>query len=153
MTAEQPPPIIRPAAIEDFAAVLGLLMAHAGEMHFGKPSLARVTDTVRFAFERGRILLSLDDDGSPVGMIMLVIEQPSWSEDWQVSDLSFYVMPQHRHRRHARGLLQAAKEFAKALALPLVVAVWGKRIEGKARLMQRDLGAPSGMIFYVPAEG
>jgi GNAT superfamily N-acetyltransferase len=144
-------PTIRPATRDDVDAVVRLGMGHAAEMHFGVPSLKRVTEMAGHAFERGRILLSLDDDGQPVGMIALVIEQPGWSEDWQVSDLSFFVEPQHRHRRHARALLQAAKSFAGTLRLPLVVAVWGKRIEGKARLMRRDLGDPSGAIFYIPA--
>ena len=153
MTQELPAPRIRLATAEDADAMLRLAMGHASEMHFGTPSPRRIGEMARMTFERGKVLLSLDDDGTPVGQIALVIEQPVWSEDWMVSDMSFYVMPQHRHRRHARGLLLAAKDYAKEMGLPLLISLWGKRIEGKARLMQRDLGVPSGAIFFVPAEG
>lgn len=57
----------------------------------------------------GIVALVDDDEGTPVGIIVLVLAQWSFSNQWFINEMYTFVHPDHRKSRHAEHLVQFAK--------------------------------------------
>jgi GNAT superfamily N-acetyltransferase len=151
---QRAPLVLRRAVAEDLPELLHLGEVMHREIHYGAYAPAKVEAMISDVLLRGVVYVSLLEGSRTIGgTVGLVVEQPWWSEDWQIADRWLFVRPECRREGHARPLLRAAVAFAEAMRLPLLMSHIGPRARGKMRLLQRELGEPVGGIFFVPGAG
>jgi len=90
--------------------------------------------------------------GALEGMILLVLDQPWYSDDWMLEEMLNYVHPEHRKSGHAKRLVEFAKKTSEGLGIPLMIGIISnERTEAKVKLYQRQLGSPAGAFFVYGA--
>lgn len=102
--------------------------------------------------KQGAIIGALGPPGHIEGAIYLIISDYWYSNDWHLSELFSYVLPQYRKSNNAKELITFAKRCEQEIGIPLVIGVISnERTEGKVRLYQRQLGKPAGAFFIYGA--
>jgi hypothetical protein len=87
------------------------------------------------------------------GSIYLTMQQPWYSDHWQISELYNYVLPEHRKSRKAEALIEFAKHFADhTRCYPLLIGISigdpeDTRLHAKMRFYRRFLGQSRGTLF------
>lgn len=142
-------PALRQAAPGDLDAVREMVRAHCREEAPSLPiSEARLSAAVQACMQQGGILVSCAD-GVPVGTIGVTVDAPYWSDRPWMIGLWAYVKGGHRKDPHMREMLSTVLEVAHSRHMPLRFEVWGgHRTAGKACLFKRELGGPSGALFF-----
>jgi GNAT superfamily N-acetyltransferase len=82
------------------------------------------------------------------GLIMLLIAQFWYTEDWCLEEIMNFVLPDHRRSTHAKDLIAFAKRCSEEIGIPLVIGVVAnERTKAKMELYRRQLGDPCGGYF------
>lgn len=120
----------------------------------------KVWETLRRAFDGqegigdGRsvptIIGVIGEPGKVEGSIGLEINQPSYSDEWQISELWNFVSPNFRNPPgRAKALIDYAKGISDKMRLPLVIGIASnKRTEAKIRLYERQLEKAGAFFCY-----
>lgn len=113
----------------------------------------KVLGMLRKAFKKqGAIIGVLGPPGHIEGAIYLAISDYWYSNDWHLSELFSFVLPQYRKSNNAKELITFAKRCSDEIRIPLVIGVISnERTEGKVRLYQRQLDKPAGAFFVYGA--
>jgi hypothetical protein len=129
------------------------LMEHARMLH-GENGLFPLSEQkahgiiLRALEKRGAIIGVIGDAGSLEASICLSLDQPYYSEAFQLTELwNFVAPPRHKRAGHAKRLIEFAKHCSDHMQLPLSVGILSNsRIEAKQRLYERQL-EPAGVFF------
>ncbi len=82
------------------------------------------------------------------GLIMVLIAQFWYSEDWVLEEIMSFVLPEYRRSTHAKDLISFAKRCSEEIGIPLVIGVVSNdRTKAKIELYRRQLGDPCGGYF------
>lgn len=97
---------------------------------------------------KGAIIGVIGEPGSLEGSICLSLDQPYYSDAYQLTELWNFVAPPRHHRAgHAKRMIEFAKMCSDRMAIPLTVGVLSnQRVEAKQRLYERQL-EPAGVFF------
>lgn len=132
---------VRFATPPDEDALLALLtLAHAENGLFTQDD-SKVRAMIRRATEHQGGMIGVIDGASGLeGVIVMVLSQFWYSEDWHIEECVNFVHPDHRRSTHARRLLEFAKWIQVQLGVPLLAGILTlNRLEPKMRLYQRQL--------------
>ena len=101
------------------------------------------------AFDKqGAIVGALGPSGHIEGAIYLLISDYWYSDDWHLSELFSFVLPQYRKSNNAKELITFAKRCSDEIGIPLIIGVISnERTESKVRLYQKELAKPAGAFF------
>lgn len=82
------------------------------------------------------------------GLIILLIAQFWYTEDWALEEIMNFVLPDHRRSTHAKDMIAFAKRCSEEIGIPLVIGVVAnERTKAKIELYRRQLGEPVGGYF------
>jgi GNAT superfamily N-acetyltransferase len=150
-TTEAP---VRTAVAADEEAIMALCrMLHEENGQFAM-SEDKVRHALRQAFDRkGGIVGVIDGPNGLEGVIFLIIAQLWYSDAWMLEEMFNFVHPDHRRSRHAKRLIEYAKECSNHIGVPLMVGVLSNtRTEAKVRLYERMLPKSGAYFIYNGSE-
>lgn len=82
------------------------------------------------------------------GIIIMLISQFWYTEDWCLEEVMNFVLPEHRRSTHAKDMIAFAKRCSDEIGIPLVIGVVAnERTKAKIELYRRQLGDPVGGYF------
>ena len=82
------------------------------------------------------------------GIIIMLIAQFWYTDDWCLEEVLNYVLPDHRRSTHAKDMISFAKRCSDEIGIPLVIGVVAnERTKAKIELYRRQLGEPVGGYF------
>jgi hypothetical protein len=82
------------------------------------------------------------------GMIIMVIGQHWYTDDWSLEEVMNYVLPEYRRSTHAKDMISFAKRCSDEIGIPLLIGiVSNERTKAKIELYRRQLGEPVGGYF------
>lgn len=82
------------------------------------------------------------------GLIILLIAQFWYTEDWCLEEVMNFVLPEHRRSTHAKDMIAFAKRCSEEIGIDLVIGVVAnERTKAKIELYRRQLGDPVGGYF------
>ena len=121
---------------------------HAENGQFGL-SMRKVEGMVDKAFSNDGCIIGTVGPGDRIeGIIMLLIAQFWYTEDWCLEEIMNYVLPEHRRSTHANDMIAFAKRCSDEIHIPLVIGVVSnERTKAKIELYRRQLGEPVGGYF------
>lgn len=143
-------PAVRLASWADEAGVMQhIRMIHDenGLYPLSEPKARRVIGDV---FDRKGGIVGVIGDGPEFeASICLTLQQPYYSDAWQLVELwNFVAQPRARRAGHAKKLIEFAKLCSDSMKLPLTIGILSnQRIEAKKRLYERQLEA-AGVFFF-----
>lgn len=135
---------------DELMNLCSLLHGENGVFEISEP---KVRSMLRSALEgpveqRRGIVGAIGPAGSIQGSIFLEIGQLWYSEDFMLSELWNYVLPQYRASSNSKDLIAFAKSISDRFRLPLMIGVLSnERTEAKIRHYRQQLGPPSGAFF------
>ena len=65
------------------------------------------------------------------GLIMLLIAQFWYTEDWCLEEIMNFVLPDHRRSTHAKDMIAFAKRCSDEIGIPLVIGVVQRAHQGE----------------------
>lgn len=140
---------VRKARPSDRDTVLGICRQnHAENGQFGL-SMRKVEGMVDKAFSNEGCIIGTVGQGNNIeGIIMLLIAQFWYTDDWCLEEIMNYVLPEHRRSTHAKDMIAFAKRCSDEIQIPLVIGVVSnERTKAKIELYRRQLGEPVGGYF------
>lgn len=129
------------------------LMEHVHMLH-GENGLFPLSETkargiVNRALNRQGIIVGvIGDPGALEASICLCLDQPYYSDAFQLTELwNFVAPPRGKRAGHAKKMIEFAKLCSDRMAIPLTIGVLSnERVEAKQRLYERQL-EPAGVFF------
>lgn len=140
---------VRKARPSDRDTVLDICRQnHVENGQFGL-SMRKVEGMVDKAFSNEGCIIGTVGQGRNVeGIIMLLIAQFWYTDDWCLEEIMNYVLPEHRRSTHAKDMIAFAKRCSDEIQIPLVIGVVSnERTKAKIELYRRQLGEPVGGYF------
>lgn len=139
---------VRKARPEDRDTILRICAQnHSENGQFGL-SPRKVEAMVDRAFSGGGSIIGTVGSGRVEGLILLVIGQHWYTDDWCLEEVMNYVLPDYRRSTHAKDMIAFAKRCSDELAIPLVIGVVSnERTKAKIELYRRQLGEQVGGYF------
>ena len=109
----------------------------------------KVRKMIRRATDRtGGILGVIGEPGNVLGSVFILLDEPWYSDDWNLVEMWNFVHPEHRNSSYAQQQIKFAKGVAKMMGLKLSVGLFNNvRLEAKEKLYSRYL-RPAG-VFYM----
>jgi len=113
---------------------------------------AKVRASIRLATEaRGGLIGIIRGDEIEASMC-LVIDQFWYTEDWCLLEQWLFVRQPYRHKKHAKTLVEWAKDNASKLDLKLQAGIMStERTAAKERMYQRLMTPIGGFFMFDPA--
>jgi hypothetical protein len=108
---------VKYATPDDFERVYELLKAGVIELGENYTDEA-LKHKIEVSYHLAPCIL-LEKDGIVIGIAGLTLKTSSWSGDASLMDYMFYVVPDHRSLDNLGRLVEASKEFASQMKLPL----------------------------------
>jgi len=109
---------------------------------------SRVEAMIDRAFNGGGAIIGVVGKAQIEGMLVLLISQFWYSQDWCLEEIQNYVRPEFRKSTHARDMIDFGKRCSNELGIPLVIGVVSnERTRAKLELYRRRLGEPCGGYF------
>jgi GNAT superfamily N-acetyltransferase len=112
-----------------------------GQFSLAMPKVEAMVD--KALTDKGAIIGTVGRDKIE-GIIILLIAQFWYTEDWTLEEIMSYVLPEHRRSTHAKDLISFAKRCSDEIGIPLVS---NERTKAKIELYRRQLGEPCGGYF------
>ena len=110
------------AVAEDLYGICELLHVMHAENGIGGLNPQKTEQAVANVIDAGVVLIALD--GERIVASVGLEHQPWWySDDLYIGDLWTFVHPEYRRSKIAPRLVRRAREYARELGLPLVMAV------------------------------
>lgn len=139
---------VRKARLADRPRILKMCEenhADNGQFSYSKHKVEEMIDR---AFSNGGAVIGVVGQSEIEGMIVLLISQFWYTEDWCLEELMNYVSPPFRRSNNAKDLIRFAKRCSDEIDIPLVIGVVSnERVEAKMRLYKREMGEPVGGYF------
>jgi hypothetical protein len=111
-------------------------------------SPTKVERTIDRAFNGGGAIIGVVGQHQIEGMLVLVIDQFWYTDDWCLEEYQNYVRPQFRKSTHAKDMINFGQRCSDELGIPLVMGVVSnERMRAKMELYRRILGEPKGGYF------
>jgi hypothetical protein len=108
----------------------------------------KVETTIDRAFNGGGAIIGVVGQNQIEGMLVLVIDQFWYTQDWCLEEYQNYVRPQFRKSTHAKDMINFGQRCSDELGIPLVIGVVSnERTRAKMELYRRQLGEPKGGYF------
>lgn len=140
---------VRKAQPEDRQQILEMCEEnHRENGQFGL-SPKKVTAMVDRAFTGGGAVIGVVGGHNSIeGMLLLLISQFWYTDDWCLEELQNYVRPEFRRSTHAKDMIAFGKRCSDEIGIPLVIGVVSnERTRAKMELYRRQLGDPVGGYF------
>lgn len=150
MTDEIPIRLGKPGDEDEIMMLCRELHDENGMFPLSEP---RVRALLQKAFrEEGGIIGLIGEPGHVEAIMLLMISNAYYTDQWHIEELFSYVRPAHRKSTHAKRLVEWGKACANECRLPALIGILSnERTEAKVRLYRRQLGNPAGAFFlYVP---
>lgn len=143
---------VRKARPSDRATVLSICEQNWQENGQFGLSMRKVEVMVDKAFNNEGCIIGAVGQGKNIeGIIMLLIAQFWYTDDWCLEEIMNYVLPEHRRSTHAKDMISFAKRCSDEIQIPLVIGVVSnERTKAKIELYRRQLGDPCGGYFLYP---
>jgi len=139
---------VRRARPEDRETILSICVQNHGENGQFSYSPKKVEDMVDKALNRGGAIIGTVGENKIEGLILLIIGQHWYTDDWCLEEVMNYVLPDHRRSTHAKDMITFAKRCSDEIKIPLVIGVVSnERTKAKIELYRRQLGEPVGGYF------
>jgi hypothetical protein len=142
---------VRKAKPDDRSTILDICDRNWSEN--GQFSLApkKVEAMVDRAFTGGGAIIGVVGRDRVEGIIMLLISQFWYTNDWCLEEIMNYVLPDYRRSTHAKDMIKFGIRCSDELSIPLVIGVVSnERTKAKVELYRRQLGEPIGGYFLYP---
>lgn len=141
---------VRKALIEDRDEILSMCRDNHEENGQFSLSLPKVEAMVDRAFTRqGAVIGVMGASGALESMILMIVSQFWYSDDFCLEECINYVRPEFRKSTRAKDMISWGKRCSDEINLPLVIGVVAnERTEAKMGLYQRQLGKPVGGYFF-----
>lgn len=122
--------------------------AENGQFSLAMPKVEGMID--KALTDQGAIIGTVGRDRIE-GIIILLIAQFWYTEDWCLEEIMNFVLPDHRRSTHAKDMIAFAKRCSEEIGIPLVIGVVAnERTKAKIELYRRQLGEPVGGYFIYP---
>lgn len=139
---------VRKATISDRGRILRMCEENHAENGQFSYSRRKVEGMVDRAFNNGGAVIGVVGREAIEGMILLLISQFWYSDDWCLEELQNYVSPEFRRSTNAKDMIRFAKRCSDEIGIPLVIGVVAnERLRPKMELYRRELGDPVGGYF------
>lgn len=139
---------VRKALISDRDQILQMCRENHAENGQFSFSEKKVTSMVDRAFNGGGAVIGVVGKQAIEGMILLLISQFWYTEDWCLEELQNYVSPEYRRSTNAKDMIRFGKRCSDEIGIPLVIGVVAnERVRAKMELYRRELGDPVGGYF------
>jgi len=139
---------VRKATLKDRETILKI--CELNWLENGQFSLAqkKVESMVDRAFNGGGAIIGVVGHERVEGLIMLLISQFWYTDDWCLEETMNYVLPDYRRSTHAKDMIKFGMRCSDELSIPLVIGVVSnERTKAKVELYRRQLGEPVGGYF------
>jgi hypothetical protein len=143
---------VRKARLADRDVILEMCEKNWQENGQFSLDMAKVTAMVDRAFGKKDAIIGLVGQKDRVeGMILLLIAQFWYTQDWCLEEIQNFVLPDYRRSTHAKDMISFGKRCADEIGIPLVIGVVAnERTKAKLELYRRQLGDPVGGYFIYP---
>jgi hypothetical protein len=139
---------VRKARPADRATILEICEQNHRENGQFSLSMPKVEHMIDRAFGKKDAIIGLVGRDKIEGLIVLLIGQFWYTEDWCLEEVLNYVLPEYRRSTHAKDMIAFAKRCSEEIGIPLVIGVVSnERTKAKIELYRRQLGDPSGGYF------
>lgn len=139
---------VRKAVLADREQILAMCRENHAENGQFSYSAGRVESMIDRAFNRGGALIGVIGKEEIEGMILLLISQFWYTEDWCLEELQNYVRPEFRRSTNAKEMIRFGKRCSDEIGIPLVIGVVAnERMRAKMELYRRELSEPVGGYF------
>jgi hypothetical protein len=139
---------VRKARPADRATILEICEQNHRENGQFSLSMPKVEHMIDRAFGKKDAIIGLVGRDKIEGLIVLLIAQFWYTEDWCLEEVLNYVLPEYRRSTHAKDMIAFAKRCSEEIGIPLVIGVVSnERTKAKIELYRRQLGDPSGGYF------
>lgn len=116
-----------------------------GQFSLAMPKVEHMIDR---AFGKKDAIIGLVGRDRIEGLIVLLIAQFWYTNDWCLEEILNYVLPDYRRSTHAKDMISFAKRCSDEIGIPLVIGVVAnERTKAKIELYRRQLGEPCGGYF------
>ncbi len=139
---------VRKAVLTDKPQIME--MCEENHRDNGQFSLAahKVEGMIDRAFNGGGAIIGVVGQHQIEGMMVLLISQFWYSDDWCLEELENYVRPQFRKSTHAKDMINFGRRCSDELGIPLVIGVVSnERTRAKMELYKRIMGESVGGYF------
>lgn len=140
---------VRKAQLEDRDQIIEMCVENHREN--GQFSFAphKVIGMIDRAFTGGGAVIGVVGAHNSIeGMLLLLISQFWYTDDWCLEELQNYVRPEFRRSTHAKDMIAFGKRCSDEIGIPLVIGVVSnERTRAKMELYRRQLGDPVGGYF------
>lgn len=139
---------VRKARLSDRGAILAICEQNWSENGQFGLSMRKVEKMVDRAFSNDGCIIGTVGRDRIEGIIMLLISQFWYTDDWCLEETMNYVLPEYRRSTHAKDMISFAKRCSDEIGIPLVIGVVSnERTKAKIELYRRQLGDPCGGYF------
>lgn len=139
---------VRKALISDRGRILQMCRENHVENGQFSFSERKVTEMIDRAFNGGGAVIGVVGRERIEGMIVLLISQFWYTEDWCLEELQNYVSPEFRKSTNAKDMIRFAQRCSDEIGIPLVIGVVSnERTRAKMELYRRQMGDPVGGYF------
>lgn len=115
-------------------------------------SMRKVEWMVDKAFSNEGAIIGVVGRDQVEGIIMLLISQFWYTEDWCLEEIMNYVLPAYRRSTHAKDMIKFGLRCSDEIGIPLVIGVVSnERTKAKIELYRRQIGDPVGGYFIYPS--
>lgn len=139
---------VRKAVAAQRAEILDICARnHEENGQFGL-SMRKVEGMVDRAFNNEGAIIGVTGRDHVEGIILLLISQFWYTDDWCLEEIMNYVLPEYRRSTHAKDMIQFGIRCSDELPLPLVIGVVSnERTKAKIELYRRQIGELVGGYF------
>lgn len=110
--------------------------------------MGKVEMMIDRAFNGGGAIIGVVGNNAVEGMMVLLISQFWYTNDWCLEEIQNYVRPAFRKSTHAKDMINFGMRCSDELGIPLVIGVVSnERTRAKMELYRRQLGDPCGGYF------
>lgn len=140
---------VRKAMPEDRQQILEMCEENHRENGQFKLAPKKVATMVDRAFNGGGAIIGVVGGHNSIeGMLLLLISQFWYTDDWILEEIQNYVRPECRRSTHAKDMIAFGKRCSDEIGIPLVIGVVSnERTKAKMELYRRQLGEPVGGYF------
>jgi hypothetical protein len=139
---------VRKAKPEDRDTILHICTRNHDENGQFKLAMPKVEEMIDRAFGKRDAIIGVVGKDRIEGLIMMLITQFWYTNDWCLEEVMNYVLPEYRRSTHAKDMISFAKRCSNEIGIPLVIGVVAnERTKAKIELYRRQLGDPVGGYF------
>lgn len=139
---------VRKALLKDRQQILDMCEENHRENGQFALSMKKVEGMIDRAFNGGGAVIGVVGKDAIEGMLVLLISQFWYTDDWCLEEIQNYVRPDFRRSTNAKDMIKFGQRCSDEIGIPLVIGVVSnERTRAKMELYRRQLGDPVGGYF------